>query len=167
MRSYTGFLLVLAATVLGASCADPTGSGDDVPRGTPVQVTRFRPQTFEFFSGFTQPVRQVIASEAEWRAAWSTLYQRATPQSAAPPVDFGRETVLLAALGERSSGGYSILVDSVYAAPGETQVVVRKTSPGAGCSVIGAMTQPVDVVRVPRVSGTVTWIEKDEVRDCR
>ena len=166
-------MLALSLAAVTAGCAAPLVTGGDAradqqAAGTPVPVTRLRPgYTFTFNSGYTAPARQVVRSEGEWRAVWAKLHQNVMPQPAVPAIDFGREMVLVAALGGRSSGGYSILVDSVYDAGSTLRAVVRKSSPGAGCIVTAALTQPVDVVRVPASARGVGFVDRDEVRDCR
>lgn len=164
--------LSLAAGLAGCAASPLTGgdaAADRQGQGAPVAVARFRPerQTLEFHSGFTAPARLVVRSEAEWRDAWARIYQTRSPQPALPAVDFARETVLVAALGERSSGGHGIVVDSVYDTGTELQAVVRRTSPGASCVVTGALTQPVDAVRIPATTKSVKFVDRDEVRDCR
>lgn len=164
--------LSLAAGLAGCAASSLTG-GDASPdrqgQGTPVPVTRLRPerQALELHSGFTAPARLVVRSEAEWRDAWARIYQRRMPTPALPAVDFAREAVLVAALGERPSGGHGIVVDSVYDTGAELQAVVRRTSPGAGCMTTGALTQPVDAVRIPATSKSVKFVDRDQVNDCR
>ncbi|MEW5929598.1 MAG: protease complex subunit PrcB family protein [Gemmatimonadota bacterium] len=170
MRRNLVLALSLAAAV-GCSAASVTGGdarADQQAGGTPVPVTRLRPgYTFTFSSGYTAPARQVVRSEAEWRTVWARLHESVMPQPPVPAIDFSRETVLVAALGQRSSGGFSILVDSVYDAGSTLRAVVRRSSPGAGCTVTAALTQPVDVVRIPAGGRGVGFVDRDEVRDCR
>ncbi len=165
-------VLSLAAGLAGCAASPLTGgdaAADRQGQGAPVTVTRFRPERYAlgFHSGFTAPARLVVRSEAGWRDAWATIHRTLVPQPALPAVDFARETVLVVALGERSSGGYDIVVDSVYDMGSELQAVVRRTSPGAGCLVTGALTQPVDAVRIPATTKSVRFVDRDEVRDCR
>jgi hypothetical protein len=164
--------LSLAAGLAGCAASSLTGgdaSADRQGQGTPVPVTRFGPggRALEFYSGFTAPARLVVRSEGEWREAWARIHETRSPQPALPAVDFARETVLVAALGARSSGGHGIVVDSVYDTGSELQAVVRRTSPGAACMVPAALTQPVDAVRIPATTKSVKFVDRDEVRDCR
>jgi hypothetical protein len=162
----------LAAGLAGCAASPLTGgdaAADRQGQGAPVTVTRLRPERYalEFNSGFTAPARLVVRTEAEWREAWARIYEPRMPKPPLPAVDFTRETVLVAALGERSSGGFGIVVDSVYDTGSELQAVVRRTSPGAGCVVTGALTQPVDAVRIPATTKSVKFVDRDEVHDCR
>jgi hypothetical protein len=85
---------------------------------------------------------------------------------AAPQIDFGREMVAVAALGQRPSGGFSIYVDSAYQRVGYVQVVVRKVVPGGRCVVTGALTQPVDLAGISAVNQPVQFRERSSVDDC-
>ena len=45
-------------------------------------------------------------------------------------------------------------------------VAVRTIAPGKGCVLTQALTQPVDIARVPRHEGQVDFEDRPEVRDC-
>ncbi len=172
MRRTLVLALALAAGLAGCASSSLTGgdaSADRQGQGSPIPVTRFGTggRALEYYSGFTAPARLVVRSEGEWREAWARIHQTRTPQPPLPAVDFARETVLLAALGERSSGGHGVVVDSVYDTGSELVATVRRSSPGAGCAVTGALTQPVDAVRIPATARAVRFVDKDEVHDCR
>ena len=89
-----------------------------------------------------------------------------TPEPALPDVDFAREMVVVAALGERRSGGYAIVLDSATGRGGTLVVHLRTRSPDARCAVTGALTQPVDAARLPRHDGPVEFRERAEVVRC-
>src|SRR5689334_13721414 len=70
----------------------------------------------EYYSGLRQPARKVITNDADWRTTWSTyMANRGTPP-AAPAIDFARYEVIVAALGERNSGGYDITISRIATA---------------------------------------------------
>lgn len=172
MRTTLVLSLALAAGMAGCAASSLTGgdaAADRQAQGTPVPVTRMGPggRALERYSGFTAPARLVVRGEAEWREAWTKIYEPRMPRPPLPAVDFARETVLVAALGERSSGGFGIVVDSVYDTGAELHAVVRRTSPGADCMVTGALSQPVDAVRIPATTKPVKFVDRDEVLSCR
>ncbi|HVE78445.1 MAG TPA: protease complex subunit PrcB family protein [Gemmatimonadaceae bacterium] len=158
--------LPAALTTLAAACTTtaftPDGDGDRLP------VTRLRaePYSFTYNSGLRQPARFVIRDEVEWRAAWDAVHGSLSPKPELPAVDFAREMVVVAALGERSSGGYGILVDSARAAGTGALVYLRTIAPGTRCGTTGALTQPVDLARLPRREGGVEFRERAEVTRC-
>ncbi len=117
-------------------------------------------------SGIQEPARQAVRDAAAWREAWSRLTARAGPPGAAPEVDFAREMVLVAALGQRRSGGYAIRIESVRAEGGELVASVVESSPGPRCGVTMALTAPADAVVVTRTSLPIRWTARQVVTDC-
>jgi hypothetical protein len=73
-------------------------------------------------------------------------------------VDFSRFVVIIAALGDKLSTGYGITVDSVATTRSEYLIFVRASDPG-DCIVGGLVTQPVDVVAVPRSALPPRFVE--------
>lgn len=109
----------------------------------------------------------MIRDATAWRAAWAELWAHVAPEPPLPTVDFARERVVLAALGERPTSGYQILMDSARTtADGGVVVHVRTISPGARCGVFHVLTQPVERARLPRVSGPITFRDQAVVVDC-
>jgi hypothetical protein len=74
--------------------------------------------------------------------------------------------IVVAALGQRPTGGYSILVDSAQLTVESLTVTVRRVSPGNGCFLTQALTQPVDVSRLPRTDNAVEFVDRAETRAC-
>lgn len=136
---------------------------------TGVPIVRFATEgaTLAYNSGFTTPERRVIRDTAAWSSAWATLWAHNATAPALPAVDFTREMVLVAAMGQRSTGGHDILIDSVAATGSELLVRVRSRSPGAGCATTSALTEPVDIVRVPVRMQAVFFAEYSAVVRCQ
>src|SRR6266508_4397374 len=65
-----------------------------------------------FRTGYRERARLVIRAAAEWAAAWKELWAGASPAPPLPAVDFSKEMVIVAAMGEQASGGHSIAVAS-------------------------------------------------------
>jgi hypothetical protein len=122
------------------------------------------PGSFTISSGLTESQRLVVRDAAAWREVWTAISARQLPPPAVPDVDFTREMLVVAALGQRSSGGYHILVDSAAAQPSALTVTIRTISPGPTCGVTLAVTEPVDIARLPRRDGVVVSRERPEVR---
>ena len=156
----------VALTLFAASCASPEQS--TLPPGPNIPIVRLRaePYSFEFSSGLNTPARLVVRDPVAWQSLWTQLYERRSPVPPVPAVDFSREMLVVAALGVRSSGGYVILIDGASGEGSNVTVAVRSISPGQGCAVTGALTQPVDIARLPRRDGDVRFLERSEVREC-
>jgi hypothetical protein len=75
---------------------------------------------------------------------------------------------VVAAAGQRPSGGHEIVVDRVSQTDGELAVEVVETTPGPNCMTTSSLTQPVDVVLVAAVAPrSWSFVERKEVRGCR
>lgn len=157
-----GVLLSAVAVACGGVSIAP-----DPPRGS-VPVVRLRAEAaaFTFHSGFTNRERLVVRDAAAWKDVWGRVSAGMTPAPVPPQVDFAREMLIVAALGERPTGGYGIVIDSAEMRSGGLFVTIRTMAPGKGCVVTLAVTQPVDIARVPRHEGQVAFEDRAELRDC-
>lgn len=146
---------------LSTGPSDGESSGDvarDVAFDAAFAVVRF-------YSGLEARQRLVIRDAAEWERVWGEMTERFGDPPPAPTVDFAQSMLLVAAMGQRNSGGFSIRIDSVRIANGVARAVVTERSPGNDCVVTGALTQPTDAVLVPRAA-QVVWVERSEVVPC-
>jgi len=164
-------LPVLVALLGGCAVGEtmlPNPAEGSAENHTPIAVTRLSsgPYPLTVSSGITDSTRVVIRDAEAWRQMWDRVWSQQTPAPALPAIDFTREMVVVVGLGTRSSGGYSIVVDGASVAGGTIEVVVQKTSPGASCVVTSALTEPVDIARLPRRSEPVRFVERHTVRAC-
>ena len=154
---------------VAAACAHPEAALTPGTPGKAVPIVRLRaePYSFEFSSGLDRPDRIVVRDPILWQALWVQIYRGRSPVPPAPTFDFSQEMLVVVALGTRSSGGYGILVDGANESEnGGTAVTVRSISP-KNCVVTAALTQPVDIARLPRREGSVSFIERSEVHVCQ
>lgn len=163
-------LLATALVSLGACQAARMGAPMDEIPSTAVDEefsdTGVRRLYHSYSSGFNSPARLVIRDQESWREAWTTLYIGMSPSAVPPTVDFTRSTVILVALGSRSTGGYDITVSRVARDANVVYVQVTSTSPGDRCFTTQAFTQPVDVIVLPHVVAEAVFVERKLVRDC-
>ena len=163
VRSLMLFVVALAWSACGASPSAPVRAEESLP------LTRLRaePYSFTYSSGLREPQRLVVRDQVAWQQVWTSIWEGHLPQPALPAIDFAREMVIVVALGERRTGGFSIFIDS--ASDGSTGVTlrIRSVSPGSGCGTTQALTQPVDVARLPRRDGPIAFEERQETQDCR
>lgn len=152
---------VTPAPVSAAGPARPD-STSPVPAPAAAAFTRILTQRN---SGFDEPAELVIRDQAALESAWARVFNQV--QGNPPPaVDFGKETVILVALGGRSSGGHSVHVDAVTRSGDGAVVRYTATRPGEGCMTTQSLTSPVEVVRAPRIAGTVRFQRNEAVQPC-
>jgi hypothetical protein len=147
--------LVLAAAALFAACAaaGPSGGGETSAEQP------FETVVAQSHSGLEEPRREVIRDEASWARLWGEIQAGVTPRPPLPAVDFERHMLIAVALGTRRSGGFGIKVQGVASRGDTLEVSVLETCPAPGAMVIMALTQPLEVVRVPRLPQEPTFRE--------
>lgn len=166
MRTTRLIPLMLAAL---AACAESPAGGlplVDLP-GQAVAVTPVGDRYSSHYSGFEQSARIVVEDAEQWAQVWSRLRGSQRPVPPLPAVDFSQEVVVVAAMGTRPNGGYSIRVQAAAVHEGSLTVRVVETSPGSHCVTTQAITTPTDVVRVARSGLPVRFTTATGVLNCR
>ena len=148
------------------SCGGQSVAPDPAKGPVPVVRLRAEPHSFTFYSGLTDRQRLVVRDAVTWTQVWDRIWHGRSPVPELPQIDFAGEMVVVAALGQRPTGGYDILVDSAEANQEGLTVRVRTISPGRTCMVTQALTQPVDIARLPRTEGAVRFEDRAEARVC-
>jgi len=158
----------IGIALLAIASACTTALSQHTPSTAPVTLSRLRDGStaFSSYAGIADPVRTVIKDSVAWRALWERLHRPFVPQPRLPPIDFGREMIVVAALGSRPSGGYDVVIESAERDSTGLQISVRVAAPASGCPVESVMTQPVDIARVPLTSQPVRFRERDVVIGC-
>jgi hypothetical protein len=130
---------------------------NDAPTIQPVHST--------LYSNLREPRRMLIRDAESWAAVWADMIS--VGDSRTPPfVDFSKEDVIVAALGERRSNGYSISITGVLADPFAARVIVSTTAPGASCDQAEIVTAPLDAVRISKLDAAVQFDERNTVLSC-
>src|ERR1051325_10971810 len=105
MKRSRPMLLAVAASALAACVGDPS---TEVPAGAQPVTIQPVPGAADvrFYSGFTTRERLVIRDEATWTSTWEQLMGSQQPVPAVPKIDFKTSVVIVAAMGQRNSGGF-------------------------------------------------------------
>lgn len=121
----------------------------------------------DYSSGISEPTRRLIDSSSEWETFWRRINETRRPPPEPPTIDFDESVVVAAAMGGRPTGGYTIGIQAVARSGDTLYAEIRERSPGEGCGVTLATTQPVQAVRAPvsDVSVLVT-VERDTTHHC-
>ncbi len=146
-------------------------------QGTPVPITPLRPKpcpsceparvSFTYNSGLDDPLRVLIRDGEAWSQMWKRIHSRGWPLPPLPEIDFSREMVVVVALGARPTGGYGIIVDGAYERNDRLEIIIRKQTPGKTCFNTQSVTQPVDIVRLPKMERLVVFKEDEVVHECK
>ena len=107
--------------------------------------------------------REVIRNREEFIDFWKRLHGRVPPGGFViplPEIDFSKEMIVVAAMGQRPSSGYSILIDGACEVDGQIEVFVSSVEEvSCGMGVFPSMTAPADAVRLPRTDLPVVFRE--------
>jgi hypothetical protein len=151
---------LVALVTVGCGDRNPAAPGS-------VPLARLTPPFGRTYTGLRDAARLVLRDEASFAAVWGAAYQNPGGTPPLPHVDFERDIVIAVALGEQGSGGYTIEVSRVTRRGGLLVVDVESALPGSACAVSLALTQPIDIVKVPAVGGLVSFEDHAHRDDCR
>ncbi len=157
------FAGAIIVAVSAAACAQSNGP-DGISTEVAIERLRSEPYALETFSGFNKPEQLVIRDVPAWGAVWAKIYDKRSPTPPLPALDFTKYMIVVAALGDRPSTGYDVLVAGA-SRTGEI-ITVRVQRAGACGAVLTVLTQPVDVAIIPRSVGSVEFEETD-VTNCK
>ena len=103
-------------------------------------------------SGLTSESFRTVRSQKEWDDLLPQLAVQPSKgdSSHAPAIDFEKFMVLVAALGSRPSGGFSVLIQGAFDNGRTIEVYVLEVRPGPDCTVITAITHPIAIALIPR-----------------
>lgn len=106
-----------------------------------------------------------IDSQADWDGMWHAHGRAPVPLPA--DLDLEHHTALVVFLGSRSTGGYSVRIESVLTTSSEVVVVYRETVPGRGCMVTTAFTYPRHGVVVGKIVQSIRFVGEKTTKDCQ
>ena len=107
-------------------------------------------------------LRLVIKNRDEFSNFWKQLNSRVVSTQSAPPpeIDFSKEMIVVAAMGERPTSGYWTYIDGACEVDGQVEVFVSTVEGGGKCGVVfTVLTYPADAVRLPRTDLPIVFRE--------
>ena len=113
-----------------------------------------------------------IRSQQGWDDLWRLAAPNPSPQadqSIPPPdADFTKTMILVAALGTRPSGGYSVIIQSAFDDGAVIHVYVLEVRPtGPDCMAVSAVTHPVSIALIPRSDRQIRYHISAADLDCK
>lgn len=130
----------------------------------PLRFGGTRPPPLPWINSFPSknPFRLVIRNRDEFSELWKRFLAPVPPGQWVPPmpeVDFSKEMVVIAAMGEKPSSGYAIMVDGACEVDGHVEVFVSSVDGGCGGLQMAVVTAPADAVRIPKTDLPVVFRE--------
>lgn len=159
---------------LATPLPEPVKTPESVCRGKTVAVSLLeRPFGLKLYGrrssylngGISQRARLVIRKRAEFNELWNKIMSNTSDKPPLPEVDFSREMIVVAAMGQQPSR-YEIIIDSACEVDDQLEVLVRSTRfPTCGLQV-GLLPETVDIVRLPKTNLPVVFRETEVTSDC-
>jgi hypothetical protein len=116
-----------------------------------------------FQGGISQRSRLVIRNRDEFSRFWT---ETSSYKPAPPEVDFSRDMIVIAAMGQKPTPGYQIFIDGACEVDNHIKVFVRSVDSSRCGLQLGVTSSPVHIVRLPQSQLPVTFQETEFV-DCK
>ena len=146
-----------------------------VCRGKPVPITLMDPlfgmkasgPRVPFLSGgISERARLVIRNREEFDELWKGIFSLVSDKPALPEIDFAREMIIVAAMGQQPSSGFHIFIDSACEVDNQLEISIRSMN-FSKCGQFPSQTAPVDIVRLPKTDLPVTFRDTEITPDCK
>ena len=111
------------------------------------------------FSGIREVKQEIVKSADAWEKLWKQHATAAGESDKIPAVDFSKEMVVVATMGTKRSGGYTIEIVGVEARDKALKISVKKSSPPPDAMTIQALTAPFHFVAVPKSNLKPEFVE--------
>lgn len=167
MRPICQFILIMTLVAVGAACKLPPAEGAS-PKS---QLIEARSVDLSTSTGIRRQLNLLVNDDSQWEAIWKELWKGREEIGGAPPqIDFKSQSVIVAALGGRPSGGYRVTIDVELSSPTELSILVTERKPdfkpGSKCIVTAVVTHPTSVVTVPVAAKTATFRSRTVTESC-
>lgn len=160
MSARTAAATLLMAALLAGGCrkAEEGPAGPRTVEEIPGDEVRFL-RTFPASpnGGFLAPERAVIRDAAAWTKAWARANAGSVPVPREPAVDFQKEMVALAALGQRRTAGCSVEIVGARKDGGKLRLLVAEREPPPNDSTAQVMSSPWHAVVLPASDLPIEW----------
>lgn len=167
MKNFAALLLI-PALMFHASCTNHKKADQAGKSGTMSEIS-IENISHEAMGYGTRAVEKphfsVIRNEEEYKSTWEFLHYQGE-ERVRPEVDFSKEMLLLAMMGEQPSSGYIITIESVKEKKGVLVAKVRLKEPGPMCMNLTVMTNPHHFIKIPASDLEVKFEPYTDVVDC-
>ena len=98
--------------------------------------------------GYVKEEIRVISDRKSLLEVYGYVNRIRKPGFSIPEIDFSKETVIAVFMGEKTTGGYGVIVEDVKEEKGKLVVAIKETKPGSKNMVTMAITQPFCIVKI-------------------
>lgn len=168
-------------TALACALAAAAGCSKEEPAAPPardgVVVTDIRPEGEEVpflrafpgtpNGGIREETRAVIRDAKAWEETWARASLHLGPPPKPPAVDFAKEMPVIAALGEKPTGGWSVEIVGARKVGGRLRILYAVREPGPGEVAAQVVTRPWHAVVLPASDLPVEWARYEPKRPAK
>ena len=122
------------------------------------------PRTSYLKGGISQRARLVIRERDEFNELWNQIMRPVSNKPPLPEVDFSREMIIVAAMGQQTSL-YDIVIESACEVDNQLEVLV--STDFLKCGLQLGMTEPLDIARLSKTDLPVVFRETEVTSDCK
>lgn len=159
MKRFSICLLLWAVIATGCVKRDNTSDGQ-----TPTGPSKTTPVAFQRVTkGSRSAYVQQTTVVATNNRAFDDILARITPDQPIQSPNFTREMAVAVFLGERLTSGFQVRVTNVTDTAGILTIEALETIPNLRCAVTQALTQPFEIISVPRQGDSVVLVMTREV----
>ena len=155
MQKFFAFLLMLSLLALACK-SQQSGTMDGPQAGNLVDFpSDAAPVAFETvkqarYCGVQDKRSLLLRSEEAWTSLWQEVGSNQMPAPALPEVDFGSQVLIACFMGAQNTGGYGLEIQRIQVKGKTAFVSVKHSKPGPNCFVTEAITQPYQIVSLPK-----------------
>ena len=119
--------------------------------------------TYSAVSGAKQVV---VSNNEDYQKLMSEVYANLDQMPRIPEVDFTKNDVAAVFMGTKSNGGFMINFDKVIKRTNDVTCSVYETLPGKNCVTTDVVTQPYEIIKIPKMNKKINFIIKQRTKDC-
>jgi hypothetical protein len=162
-RNHAAIFFTAAASLIIAGC-----SFSQPDPGAPLYLERIIVEPYQRLTstGINDARTEVVTDQATWVALWEEIWRNHSEAPELPAVDFSQEMVAFVSTGSQPSTGYYVELRAALETGGGVEIQGIAVSPAKNCGVGAAITNPVDIARMPRVEQPVKFAVQPSVHQC-
>ncbi len=157
-------LIILFVTVFFSCKSSETATQTEA--GSKSQSIAFSELNSGTNGGFNEKVNQVITDQNTYNEVWAAAFSKFANPQKPNRIDFEKNMVLLVAMGERTSGGYTIKIKSIDDIGENIKVTIKEEKPGTSCMTTSVMTYPYQIVELPKQTKKIMFDTVEKVVEC-